>query len=201
MAETAGTLRAVVQRRVRDTGATYHTNAFVLDILSRTQRLINVGTQLALASASLTTGANQQIYTINTDVNAAAVDVVKVTSNNEDLTQVTLEELNQLDRGWFRRVGSRFEMWAQLGRTLLVVHPALSVASSVTVTYSALTTDLVADGTLLRLEADTDLMVVDLTQSILELRQRDFPQSGESLKRFIERFRQESKDVEFEVEV
>jgi hypothetical protein len=188
MAETAGTLRAAVQRLVRDVNATYHTNAFVLDMLSRVQRLINVGSQTILASATLTTAANQLIYTINSDVAADAIDIMRVTSNNEDIAKLTLNELNQIDRQWFRKVGSRFEAWAQLGRTLLVVYPAQSVADSVTVTYSKLTTDLSADGTNLEFSEEANLMVMDLTEAILLLRQRDIPQSTAALKRFIEKF-------------
>ena len=191
MAETAGTLRAIVQRRVRDINATYHANAFVLDILSRTQRLINVGTQLVKASATLTLNANQQLYTINTDVSTSAVDVLKVTYQNQDLDKQTFTELNQIDRRWWRKVGSKPETWAQIGRTLLVVHPAVSQSSSVTVTYSKLTNDLVADATALEISEDTDLMVVDLTQAILEIRQRDFDQAIESIGRFTDRFQGE----------
>lgn len=192
---TAGTLRAIVQRHVRDVNGTRHADAFVLDILSRVQRIINAGSQKVLVTGTLTTSANLQLYTINTEF-TAGIDVIRVRSNNEDLTKVTLQELNQLDRRWFRKVGSRFEMWAQLGRTLLVVHPALSVASSVEVVYSKLTTDLTADGTSLDLDADNDPMVTDLTEAILHLRQRDYQQSGADLQRFVTSFGLEAKGVD-----
>ena len=196
MAETAGTLRAAVQRRVRDINATYHANAFVLDMLSRVQRLINVGSQTILATSTLTTAANQLIYTINSDVNAAAIDVMKVTSNNEDLAKLTLSELNQIDRQWFRKVGTRFEAWVQLGRTLLVLYPSMSVADSVSVTYSKLTTDLSADGTALEFSEEANLMVMNLTEAILLLRQRDMSRAIAPINQFMEQFKLDSKGTD-----
>lgn len=194
MAETAGTLRAAVQRRVRDATGTFHADALVLDLLSRAQRLINVSTRLVLTSGTLTTAERLQIYTIATEF-ADGVDVIDVRDGTESLPRTTLQELNQVDRNWFRRIGPRFETWAQIGRTLLVVHPALNYASSLTVVYSKLTTDLALDATALELETDSDLMVMDLTEAILLLRQRKYDQHGRALARFVDRISLESEFV------
>ncbi|MEE9586074.1 MAG: hypothetical protein V3W09_04155 [Nitrososphaerales archaeon] len=171
MAETTGTLRQVVQDRVRDPSGQTYTNALVIDLLSRSQRILNAGLQLVLVSGTLTTNPWQQIYTpLSTFADFA--DVVTVQDNGRDLDPLTLEEQNQINRQWFRRIGPSFESFTRLGRTLLAIHPAKDHTSSVTVVYAKLTTTLTADGDSVEFSDDKSPLIVDLSEALALIRER-----------------------------
>lgn len=150
MATTANLVVDELLRRVRDTQGSAHSRAAVLRLVSDLQRLLNFKTQAVTDTATLSTTPRRLLYDLPSEA-ASAGPVLEVTSGSLPLAETSLEALAGISPGWFREIGSAFEAWAQPGRTLLVLYPALTAASSVTVRYVKLLNDLTSEGQTLEL--------------------------------------------------
>lgn len=168
---TAGTYVDIVMRRTRDPNAVGLTRAFVRDLISRSQRMVNAQMRTVKESLTLATNPNQQFYPVT--INApASVRVEYVREGDRDLRKVTIQELSEADTKWFRKVADRFELWAPVGRDQIVVHPAKAITSSVEVIYTKLTDELIDDTILAELPEDDMTHVLDLAEMLTLLKQR-----------------------------
>ncbi len=173
MAEIAQTLIDASLQRARDPDGLLHTRVFTLSIISEVQRLINGQLRVVIDSAVMTTDPEKLLYSVNGEVpNAIRINGVRDGSRN--LTFIPWETLVQGDPDWFRRIGEDFESWSMIGRDILVVYPAKLAASSVTVFYTKLTNDLVAEATATEMDDDHMMFILDVTEAVLLTRARDF---------------------------
>gem|GEM_PF-6480198 len=157
-----------------------HTPELIRTILAHAQCLVNARLGHVLVTETLTTRPRQQVY--STALLTDSLRVVGVRESNRDLAPALWRSLGFAHRHWFRRTGSRFEVFSRLGRNLLILHPAKPEQSSVSVASIKLTGAL-GDTDQVEL-SDEDLPpVLDLAEAVLLLRERRF----ESLKEVLTR--------------
>jgi hypothetical protein len=141
MTRYAGPTTEILLRRVREEGGVAVDPTDAIKMLSRCQRIINAGAKRVTASGTLTTFKQQLLYPYR-DQLTDAVDIISVKEGNRTLHRFeALHELDAYDKTWFRKTSSQFDFWMQLGRDLLIIYPAKTSDSSVTVIYSKLTTE------------------------------------------------------------
>lgn len=166
MAFTAQELTDDLLRRVRDAGGGMHSRTFTRSIISKVQQMVNAKYRNVLASTTLTVEKLRQIYSISTSL-PTAVFVDAVRDGTRDVSYTRWRELSYSDPQWFRRQGSRIETFSLVGRDLLVLHPALPVASSVTVVFTKLTSVLTAESTLTEVNDDLIPEIMQLSEAVL----------------------------------
>jgi len=192
MATTAGTVATNLIERVYATGGIAHTQAWVISILSKTQRVANAYLQAVRSNAVLTVLAEKLVYKLRDDV-PAAIDILRITDTRDgDVEQLDrlddLLELSAYDVDWFRNItGTRPETWTQLGRDLLVIYPAMAAANNVTVHYTKLTNTLAAAGTAFELPDEDVQVAKDLAEIILLARDKQIVECSNKLEQLSER--------------
>jgi hypothetical protein len=173
VAQSASILIDEVLTRVRDPQAAAHSRAFVLARLSDAQRFLNGALHLVISTATLTTNAYQQFYSVS-GLLTTTLRPIGVRENGRDLaTFRDLLQFQHLDLRWFRRAADRFEVWCPVGRDLLVVYPAKRAASSVTVIFAALTTALAAEQDQTEIPDEYLDPMLRLVEAMLLVKQRD----------------------------
>jgi hypothetical protein len=192
MATTAGTVATNLIERVYATGGIAHTQAWVITILSKTQRVANTYLRAVRSTTVLNVLAEKLIYKLRDDV-PLAVDITHITETRggraEQIERLDdLLELSAYDVNWFRNItGSRYETWTQLGRDLLVLYPAKAIAGQVTVHYTKLTTALAAAGTAFELPDEDVQVAKDLAEIILLARDKQIVECSNKLEQLAER--------------
>lgn len=169
----AGPLVDQVLSRVRDPQAQLTSREFVLGRLSDAQRLVNARLGLILDEATLTTEPLRIFYPIR-DLLPLATRVMFVEQAGRNLVPVPWKTFWYMARGWPRSVGGTLQLWATCGRDLLVLWPALRVATPVTVKAAKLTSTVDSDNDEMELPDDTLPMVVDLATLFVLLKARDY---------------------------
>ncbi|MCH7761303.1 hypothetical protein IIA15_07910 [candidate division TA06 bacterium] len=164
---------------VRDPNAALNSRAFVRSILTHAQWAINTRRGASENVTVLTTIPSIQIYPVMDEIPLGIkIKAVRVrdggssVSDERDLERVTLKSLTHVDLNWFGKIGPRIEVFATVGRDLLILHPGLSVASTVQVISSNKTPEFLTDSTEITLSDEDALPMIDLTQIILLARAR-----------------------------
>lgn len=174
MGESYQVLITDILRQVRDPQGTYHDQALVAELLGRIQWVLNDVFQLQLNTTTLSTNPYQCFYGFTLLPNT--ISVLSIRQNDRDLDKVdSLSDLASIDRKWHRRIGTRYECFCQLGETYIVLYPALTISSSLTVisTYLIpLTQSIQLDSTTISQENNN--LLLTLTRALLHLRQRKF---------------------------
>lgn len=151
-----------------------HTEQFLLDLLGRSQQIVNGVSQTILEEITLETAPYQQIYDLPSRI-PRLFEVLSVRDESGDLDKiVNWKELAYRDRRWFRRVGNNFESYTVMGRDVLVIHPAKIEVSAVTVVYVRLTDLFETNADDLELPDDLVPTVVDIAEIICLMRERRF---------------------------
>jgi hypothetical protein len=174
MAQAAGVLTDTLLRRVRDTQGLAHSRAFTRSILTHAQRLVNAQQRLVLTEETLATVPRRLLYPIAALL-PLSLRVEYVREDGRDIPPTTLTTLATTRPGWSRQVGDFFQAWAPVGRDLLVVWPSKTIASSVTVVSTKLTTDLATEGTLTEVPDEALPAVLDVAELLLLLKSRMWP--------------------------
>lgn len=135
MAITVATARTDLLTKVRMTGTFAFDVTTIYDILSKSQQLVNLLLSRVVDSATLTTSASTYFYDLRTEI-PAAMRVLSVIESNRTLRKFSSwKKLAEYSRTWAADTGSRFEGWSPYGANQLIIYPAKSGASSVTVVY------------------------------------------------------------------
>ncbi|RLI53360.1 MAG: hypothetical protein DRP09_15970 [Candidatus Thorarchaeota archaeon] len=185
MAKTVSDVLSILLTRLRaDGGVAYDNTTLLIPLLSRVQRTLNARLRRVLASGTFITSADTLIYTIR-DQFPDAVDIIKITSGGRTLHKMkNWREYADYDTDWFKRTGTRFESYAQIGRDLLIIYPALSTADSVEITYSKITDELTKTTDTFELyDEDIDLVIL-LMELICLIHQRLFVEFKKKLPFF-----------------
>jgi hypothetical protein len=172
MSFTAQELTDDLLRRVRDAGGGMHSRTFARSILSKVQQSVNAKYRNALEFTFLTTEKLRQIYSISVSLPSALfVDAVRVpgfdTEGGRDIPFTRWRELSQGDPQWFRRQGDRIEVFSLIGRDLLVLHPALPVATTVNVLYTRITTAWTSETDVTEIDDDLVPEMMRLSEAVL----------------------------------
>lgn len=187
MAKTVDEINVILRDRLRATGTVAYTDAFMYDLISKAQLLVNAGLGRVKTTTTLTTVAYKLVYKIADDL-TSAIDIISVKDGERTIYKLDdWRQLFQYNRDWFRATGTRIEAWAQIGRDLLILYPALTSGDSVTVYHTKLTDTLDDSTDELELpDEDIDLLL-DVCEMVLHANLRQF----DELKHLAERFKQD----------
>lgn len=186
MPDVAKSLTDQVLRRVRDVHGLAHSRDLARTILSHAQRLINSLLGIVTTSTTFTTYPHQQFYQISGLLTGsdAITKVMAVKEDSRDLTHlINIRQLHHLDTRWVRAIGPRFDAWTQLGRDMLIIYPAKTVGSTVTIVGAKLTTALTGEDTALEMPNEYHDHIVSLAEIMLLAKQRDLTQAVRQLQR------------------
>lgn len=178
----AGALVTTLLQRVRDPQGAAHSRAFALAILSDAQRLVNLAQRHVLVEETLTTEARRMIYPVSSLLPLSA-RIEYIRDSVRDLTPTTIRALSHVDQRWPSRMGLTFESWVPIGRDLIIIYPAKTAASSVTVVSTKLTTAFAGEGDEVELPPEAEPAMLALAEAILLLRSRMWGPFGDAIKR------------------
>lgn len=173
MPDTAGTLVDTVLQRVRDPQGSAHTRAFVRDVLTKTQQLVNVATKSVTTSVTLTTDPWLGWYPVFASFPTAG-RIIAVRDAGRDLVEVPWRSLAQTSHTWLRDVGPRHEAFAVIGRDLLVVYPTVDRAVTLTLVAASAPAALDSDDDVPALPPDVIPLWLDVAVAVLLARSRQF---------------------------
>ena len=171
MATSGAQLIDALARRVRDTTNFAHSRVFLLDILNRCSYSVNASTRSKVTSVSLTPDPGKTLYA------TTAIKVIGVRDiNGRDLMETPWQSLVLNDPSWLHRIGPQHEMFAQIGRDLLVIYPAVKAADIRALTLRVVTTPtaLADDAVAWALPDELVPLLLDLAEVIVLFRGRVF---------------------------
>jgi len=187
MGESVSLLTNLLLSSVRDPGGAATQSSFVLDMLSRCEQVLNDALELSLRTTTLTTLPFQCFYDLAGYV-PNTISITHVREGDRDLSRLTsLDDLAAINRRWHQEVSTRHECFLQLGETSLVIYPARSVPSTLSVIGTNLTpqfASLLLDET--TIDADNSPILLALTRAFLNLRVRQYDAMESSLQEFQE---------------
>lgn len=176
----AGELKSKLVLRLRGPA---HTDALMYQILSHSQRLINLHFREVLATISLTTTPEQIIYTLQ---NTGTMCVVGVRRGVTDLKPTTAKTLGYLSRSWGRARAAVARLWGAVGRQLILVYPATEDSQTLSVIGVKLLADFAAPTVTMELPDDQLVQVLDLAELTLLLKERRYDSLEPVSKRLAE---------------
>ncbi|MBV6467008.1 MAG: hypothetical protein PGMFKBFP_02340 [Anaerolineales bacterium] len=171
---------------MRDVHGLAHSRELARTLLSHSQRLLNSILGIVTTATTFTTYPHQQFYQISGLLTGddAITKVMAVREGSRDLIHLAnIRQLTHLDTRWVRAIGPRFDAWTQLGRDMLIIYPAKTVGSAVTVVGAKLTTALTGEDTALELPNEYHDHIVSLAEIMLLAKQRDLVQAVRQLQR------------------
>lgn len=189
MTISASALTDLLLSRVNATGRLAVDPSFARALLSATQRTANAGLRRVISSSvPFATEPYRLLY--NTRVALpSAVDILNVSINASgarSLLRCTISDLYAYSPTWFRDNSTRFEFFCPVARDLLIIYPSLATASTLYVTYTALTSDLTSPATPLELPDDDIDLPLGLAEVVLLLQARRVPLAKKRLEALTE---------------
>lgn len=162
-----------VLQRIYDAGGVATSRANVWDMLSRCQQLVNAAFDSIVITLDFPTGPRQQVFTL-TDIAPDVLKVLSVRDQHRDLSVIPFNRLKHISVHWFGQSGPRWETFAKVGKTMLVVHPMKLSADTLTLVYDQILPVLGGDLDVCPLPDDQIPVLTKLTEAMLLLRQRNF---------------------------
>ena len=188
MAKLAGPIADVVLKRVYAYGGVAHSIDFVIETLSRCQRVVNTFTQSVVPTGTLSTLNEKLLYTLRSEIDDC-IDIIEITESNRRLARMpALVAFEAYASNWWRTSdGTRFEAWKLLARDLLFVYPAKATDDSVAVTYTKLTDELKVRTDAFDLPDEEVELASDLAEIVLLARDRQMDRCREKVKLLTDR--------------
>ncbi len=187
MANPIGPIITTVLQRVRDPQGTASSRDFVRKILSHAQRILNSELADAVETIDLITQPGLMFYDLSGFI-PNSMNVVEVEYEFQTLPRTDLNQLRGTDPNWSRTRGSQYNAYAQVGKNLLILYPALSVQSTVTVRFVKDTGILQNESEEISLLNDHLPLLDAVAEAVLLLKQRDLPEAKKRLDMFSNEF-------------
>ncbi|MCA9640057.1 MAG: hypothetical protein KC492_05155 [Myxococcales bacterium] len=131
MAKNVADLIDELQLRLRDTGVVALTDTIVMRFLSYGVGYAALARQQTITVQAFTSERHRQVYDLSA-INERIVKVVRVaTTATGDLHQTTVEGLSSERPTWFRDIGDHYQSFAQIGKRVLLLYPAIPRAEQV----------------------------------------------------------------------
>lgn len=186
----AGTLRSILQARVRDPVPLANTEAQYRQILSECQRLVNAAGRLVLEATPFELTPRQPLYQVQTNFpRCVRIEFIRDV-DNRDLDRVDFPSICNYSRTWPSDLGDTPRSYTFIGRDTLLVYPAPRDAGiTITVYYTKLLTELVDDTINTDLRDDDLLPVVNLAEIIFLAKLRKFVDVPALVKQFTDDLR------------
>jgi hypothetical protein len=185
MAETALDATNSLLRRARDPGGLATTVDEAMSLLSRAQQLLNLGLQAVIDETVLPTIADEQLYSLTQVPQAGRV--IAVREEGRDLSTTAWTTLRHTNRAWSQAVGDRFELWAPLGWTHILLYPAKPYPAEVTVVSVRLIEPIADGSTTLVIPDELTPPLYDIAEALLALKMRKLSVLLDLRNRAIER--------------
>lgn len=141
--------------------------------MSEAQRAVNIWRKDVIEILSLSTAANRLLYQVSVSIPTIAV-VDSVRELARDLIPLRPTQLFQINNRWFRETATSFQAWSLFGRDILVIYPAKTGSSSVTVKGIKRTDAITATGQALEIDDDNVPLLLDICEALYYLRRRHF---------------------------
>lgn len=181
----AGQLVDLVLRRVRDPWGIATSRAFIRELLTHAQWMVNLASPSVLDVARMETHRTRVIYDLPTigltrgDLPVPLADVMRVDRiqrrDGVDLVRLDWMAYAREDAGWMRRTATDHAFWSRLGRDLLVLYPAREDDDAVTLIYVKRTAPFSSDDIVSELRDDRLPAMLALTESLILLHRRLYP--------------------------
>ena len=160
----------LLRKRTRTEGVVPHSDAFMLDVLSKAQRMVNARKQHVLVEEAFNTSPYQIVYDLRTTF-PDAIDIVRIEKSEVRLIHLAnWRQLWLMSSGWFRQTGTTARVWSKIGRTHFIIWPGVATAYSVSVLYSKLCNKLEEDGTALEVGDDEMHEVLRVAEMVMSVR-------------------------------
>lgn len=186
MAQAAVQLLELVARRVRDPSNTAHSRAFILALLSETQRCVNGIAEEVVTTATLTVPPYRSVLPLEETLPTALRVTGIRDETGQSLTPVPWNALAHANRRWWRSTASRSRVWSTIGRDLLLVSPMAPDTQTLTAVFVKKTDALSSEASVTEVTDATDDVVEDLTEALLLLKSRRLDAVPVALKRVAE---------------
>jgi len=176
MATNGNVLINTLARRLRDTANTAHPRDLLRRILSQSQRALNLHDRIRRkTSVTFTTTPGQVLYN-NTAIGSDVSRIERIIALDRSLPEVSWQQLVDNSRNWSRQSGARSHMWARIGGTMWALTPATWDPQVVTVVYITTPADVVDGATPIDFSDEFVPMLLDLSEGIMLLKARLYPQ-------------------------
>jgi hypothetical protein len=185
MPETALDATNSLLRRARDPGGLATTVDEAMSLLSRAQQLLNLGLQAVIDETVLATAPYQQLYALSAVPRAGRV--IAIRQEGRDLSTTAWSTLKHTSRGWSGDVGDRFELWAPLGWTYILLYPMVPYVAEVTVVSVRLIEPIASGSTNLVIPDELTPPLFDIAEALLALKMRKLAVLLDLRNRAIER--------------
>jgi hypothetical protein len=189
MANVLNLLRA----RLRSTGTTGLADALAYQVLSAAQEMFNGVYKRVLTQASektITLDANTQIFSIRSKITSpVAINILDLITVTDLRTLGKLKdwrELARYDQQWYKKTGSRHEVWAQMGADRFVVYPMVASNVSVSVAYAHETTTLNDAADDFDVPQEDQDMVYAIAETIFHIHLRNYKEAEDCLRKISE---------------
>lgn len=171
MAKTVGPLVDEVLLRLRDTSAVGTSRAIARRALAHACGYTALAYSDTIVNFTLTTERERVMYDLS-ETSDRIVRVVRVTDTNGHEVQMSQAGVIEglFDPHWFRAQGDQFEHFAQIGKRLLVLWPAVDRAESVTLHCKAFPAIFTADTATVGIEDDLVPAALALAETLLLVR-------------------------------
>ena len=164
----------LLRKRTRTEGVVPHSDAFMLDVLSKAQRMVNARKQHVLVEEAFNTSPYQIVYDLRTTF-PDAIDIVRIEKSEVRLIHLAnWRQLWLMSSGWFRQTGTTARVWSKIGRTHFIIWPGVATAYSVNVLYSKLCNKLEENVTALEVDDDEMYEVLRVAEMVMSVRSGNY---------------------------
>lgn len=177
MAIKVGPIVDQLLRRARDPEGLATNRDQIHTLLTHTQRYVTLKNHAVVSVLPYTLVKRRVVYDIG-ELSPDISQVVGVRLNGEDLTQTAWRALVRQNREWLRATSATPDTWALLGRNLLVIYPGITQAVAVEIVYIPTTPIVDHPDNDLALTDEHVNELLDCTEGLLWIRNRQFGQAG-----------------------
>jgi hypothetical protein len=170
---SAGVAIDEVAQRVRDPEHLAHSRDFVREMLTHSERFVNTAIAAVTTEFDLQLYPYQQIYGRWMWNYPFVGRPTCINQGGREIPEVDWQRMHHFDGQWFRRTGTEAQLWGQVGRDAIFVHPGLTEPAVVRCTATVIPPPLSVDDDL-RTVPDIYLPIVyDLVECLLLAKQRN----------------------------
>ena len=183
MATTVGPIITKVLQRVRDPQGSAHSRNFVRTILGHAQRVVNSLLGLVLENTNLSVQPGLLVYPASSSV-PNAVNIIDVVHQGRSLHRSDLDKLRGINSNWPRARGAHFDIYAPIGKDLLILYPGIQAQDTVDVHYIKDTGVISKETDTVQIAKDFEPLMEQMAEALLLLKQRDLGEAENAIKQF-----------------
>ncbi len=181
----------ILRDRLRAAGTVGISDALGYQLVDLCQKMVNARIGSFVKTSSYNWPANTSHAAVST-ISSNAMRILSLKQGDRTLHRLPhWQELNFYDSDWYKKTGTRFEVWAPMGHDLILIYPAIASQTSITAYYAAYTTtidDATDDLEIHDTQGFVDLMY-DFVELIANAHLRNFRESRQRMADIVESLR------------